>query len=1024
MSIAKSMRFFRLLFLAVGGVMLLAGLGIALAFNGSFQTWAARRALAARPELGLSFDRVEAGWGRIRVQGLRMERDGMFLAVPALEVDLPLWQAAVNRSAVVSRLVAQGWVLNVAKSGSAPASATKLSALAPGPSASGAASVPGRNMAATADTGGEKGQRGFAGLFTGIELPVALSLDGVNLQGEVILPQNQGRTKLLITGGGFAAGKEGALEITAESVLTDPRVSALEAKATLRSAMDSPRSVRRVVLNFDATARGKQFPDGVSLGGTVSAGRVAPGESYGLTLATHGREIVSLQADYVRQNSALRGRWKVNMRDAEVAPFLLGVTLPSFGLAGEGTVEADGELAAIRVEGKLTADGERLEVIRRELAVLGKVHLNADFDLADRRGALEVRRLNAAVAALEPLASVRALQPFEINSSTGEVRAADPAKDLVGVVLHGIPVAWANPFLGAVAVSGGTVRGELVGLPRGGGVAMRSVGPLVIGPLSVATDEGPLLQQTQLTFATTMDYNPQGWQAEVEGLSIKSDGGVVLNLDAKAGRLAGAGQPLRAAGKLSARLPALLAQPVAQRRLALASGDAVVEFAASLGALHEFHAKVELKGLEAIAEGKPVALPGLLTDLRADVAADGRIGFSAPITIQAGKRQSDLAVSGTLAPAKGGLGTLDATLTSNQLVVDDAKAFLGALSLSKPEIGNSTGGAAASRTAAPPWAGIAGSLNLRLREVIYSDAVKVSNVVGRIQLDSGKVKLEGVQVGLGEGGRANLEGTVTFDAARDQPYALDADLALKEFDPGPLLRATDGGQHAPVEGKFDLVSRVSSRAATLEELAIGAGGDFQLTSKGGVFRGLPAAFANPVAGTGKVAGLIAAAGSAIGGLTGKKEPSVVSSKAQAVAEFASSLSAITFDQLSVAVSRDPGRNAILRDFTLIAPEVRLTGAGTILHRPGASILEDSLAMEFRLRARGRQGELLKYLGALDSVADELGYVACTLPLRVGGSLGKPDAGDLNTRLAALALEKAGVTEKASELFNKLIGGAK
>jgi hypothetical protein len=61
---------------------------------------------------------------------------------------------------------------------------------------------------------------------------------------------------------------------------------------------------------------------------------------------------------------------------------------------------------------------------------------------------------------------------------------------------------------------------------------------------------------------------------------------------------------------------------------------------------------------------------------------------------------------------------------------------------------------------------------------------------------------------------------------------------------------------------------------------------------------------------------------------------------------------------------------------------------------------------------------------LDSVTDDLGYAACSMPIRVGGSLGRPDASDLSTRLAALALEKAGVTEKAGELFNRIIGGGK
>ena len=54
----------------------------------------------------------------------------------------------------------------------------------------------------------------------------------------------------------------------------------------------------------------------------------------------------------------------------------------------------------------------------------------------------------------------------------------------------------------------------------------------------------------------------------------------------------------------------------------------------------------------------------------------------------------------------------------------------------------------------------------------------------------------------------------------------------------------------------------------------------------------------------------------------------------------------------------------------------------------------------------------------------MGYAGCTVPIRIGGSIGRPDASDFSAKLAALAAEKAGVTDKATELFNKLIGGGK
>jgi hypothetical protein len=81
-------------------------------------------------------------------------------------------------------------------------------------------------------------------------------------------------------------------------------------------------------------------------------------------------------------------------------------------------------------------------------------------------------------------------------------------------------------------------------------------------------------------------------------------------------------------------------------------------------------------------------------------------------------------------------------------------------------------------------------------------------------------------------------------------------------------------------------------------------------------------------------------------------------------------------------------------------------------------------LEFQLRARGRQGEILKYLGVLDASPDDLGYRACTVPLSIAGTVGQPDAVAVNQRLAALAVDKGGLTEKATELFNRIRGGAK
>jgi hypothetical protein len=249
-----------------------------------------------------------------------------------------------------------------------------------------------------------------------------------------------------------------------------------------------------------------------------------------------------------------------------------------------------------------------------------------------------------------------------------------------------------------------------------------------------------------------------------------------------------------------------------------------------------------------------------------------------------------------------------------------------------------------------------------------------------------------------------------------------ADVALRAFDPGPWFRAFTESKAATVEGKFDVTSKLAGRASTFSDLASGTEGHFQFNSKGGVFRGLPVDVSHIVENSSKLAAWMASAGTALSAIAGKKDFADVANKAEAVAELARGLHPISYDQLSVVVSRDAALNTTLRNFTLIAPEVRLSGNGTALHKPGSSLLEDSLAMEFTLRARGRQGELLKYLGALEPQTDDLGYATCSVPLKIGGTLGNPDPSEVNSKFTALAIERSGFGDKAAELFNKLRGG--
>lgn len=979
-----------------------------LAFNSGVQTWAARRALAGQPQLKAKVGRVAAGFQAVALHDIELEQNGAVITLPSVAADLSVIDAGLKRKINLRRLVAKGWRLDLTGYRFPGAVSAGSVALAP-------AAVPAAALQV------------FQGVFAQAALPFDLTLDGVELEGDVTLPPSpgldSGRAHVVLRGGGLGAGREGAFTFTVTVALTGAAVpmSSLSVSGRLAATMDTPRTFSRLATQAEAAAQGPQFPNGVKLATDLVATRAPSGEGYTISLSDGTRLLAGLKADWPAATRHLAGTWKLDVRDTDLAPFALGRLLPVFAVAGEGQLEVETATGEVRATGKLNAAADRLGVVQPEFSAMGAVRLTAEFDLARRGDTLRVERLVAAFAGARPVADVRALQPFAFNARSGELKVADPARDLLGLTVQGLPLGWVQPFVKNFTFTGGDVRGDFVAIARNGGFSLRPTAPLLVADVAVARAGQPLLRAVDFSLHASADYTPQGWQAELAPLVANRGTVPVLTLDAKAGQLLGANQPIKVAGKFVAHLPALLTQPAATGPVPLLAGEATGDFVASFGRTQEIQATLALTKLAVQPAITKETLPSVSAEVRADIAANGVIGLNLPLRLERDGRTSDLTLAGTLTPVKTGLA-VEARVSGALLVFDDAQLLAGLFAA--PAGAPAAAPKPAGPDAAPPWSGLSGQLKVALKQVVYAGSFHASDVTGSIRLDAGEAKLVDFRGGVGDGADVKVHGGVTFDAKSATPYALAAELGVTEFDPAPLFRAVNPGQPATVEGKFSVASRVSGRAATLADFATAAHGEFQLTSRGGVFRGLPVTYAAKLESAGKIAAGAAAIGNLLGSVTGKKGYADIVNKAQAVTEVSRTLAAISYDQLNVVFSRDAALNTVLKDFTLISPELRLSGAGQATHRPGAGLLADALAMEFTLRTRGRAAELLKYLGALESQADDLGYAACTVPLKISGTLAQPDPSEVNRQLAALALEKSGVTDKASELFNKLLGGGK
>ena len=1002
----KSVR--RLLIAGVVLVVVVLLVGV-LALNSGVQTWAARKALAGQPGLKGTLGEVAIGFQSVVLNNLELEQAGAVITLPSLTAELSVVDACLNQKISLRRLVAKGWTLDL--------TAYKF------PETAGKSSPAVASVSASA----EVAVRVFQGVFARAALPFDLSLDGVELEGDVRLPpapgMTAGRAHVVLKGGGLSSGREGTFvfDLAVELKGNEVPVNALKISGRFIAAMDTPRTFARLATQVEAAATGAQFPNGVKLAADLAAARASTGESYAISLSDGARLLAGLKAELPLGSRHLSGTWKLDLRDTDLSPFALGRSLPLFTLAGAGGLDVETTTSEVQATGTLVASADKLGVVQAELASLGPVKLTAEFDVARRGDSLRVERLRAAFAGVQPVASVQSLQPFEFNPQSGELKVADPTSDLLGLALHSLPLAWVQPFLKDVAFSGTDLRGELVAKARGGGFSLRSKSPLTVAGVSLAQVGKPIFNGVDMSLTAAFDYTPQGWQAEVSPLTATSGSAGVLTLEGKVGQLRGEGQPIKSTGRFSINLSEALRQPALAGKITLTAGTAAGDFIVSLAAKSEIQANVALTNLASDAETSQQKLPSLSAGLRVDISADRVLSLRVPLIIERDGRKSDLTLAGTATPEKSSL-VVDARVTSERFVIDDAQVLSALLTVTPPPA--TVGAVTLPRASAPPWAGISGQVQLALKQVVYSDTFQVSDLAGIVSLEAGSAKLVNFRAGLGDGAEAEVSGALTFDAKSVTPYALAANLALHEFNPGSLLRTFSSGQPATVEGKFAVASQLVGRAASLGDLAASTRGDFQLASKGGVFRGLPMSYSAKVETAGKIAAGAAAIGSILGSVTGKKDIADIANKAQAVAEISKTLTAIPYDQLNLVFTRDEAMNTTLKDFSLIAPELRLSGGGQIMAQPGTGLLEQSLTMEFRLRARGRTADLLKYLGKLDVTTDELGYAPCTLPLNVTGTLARPDTTELNQAMAALALEKSGVTDRASELFNKLIGGGK
>jgi hypothetical protein len=702
----------------------------------------------------------------------------------------------------------------------------------------------------------------------------------------------------------------------------------------------------------------------------------------------------------------MAGSWRLNLRDTDPTPFALGRRLPAFHAAGAGAYDVDSSTGDVHVSGKLRASADRLGVVAKGLGALGPVSLLADFDVARIGAALRVARLDTSLAGSAPVLSVQALQSFEFNPQSGELKVAVPSGDLVGITLSGLPLSWLRGVLPQLELSGSDFQGEFVIRAEDGRLVVRTKAPLSATGVALALSGRPLATGLDLSAFVLADYAQQGWQLQLAPLELRSRGIRMASLEARFGRLAGTGSGVKAAGSWSASLPALLAQPGAASLPRLQGGDAGGSFEASLDSAPMVRVKLALSNL-ALAQGSGAALPSVTGEVRADFEPGGRTTFGIPIHLDYGDRATDLAFSGTLAADANGR-VLDATLGATSVIPADLPALAFLVGREGADSAAAAAGAPRARPSAPFWPGVRGRVLLKIDDVALP-RLELRDVRGTVVLDPASLSVEAGSANLGDGCVSRFEGRLEFSPDAGQPYALRSSLSLDNVDSGRLFRAANPDKPPAIEGRFDVTGHVTGAGEGLQELLDSAQGDLRLSSKDGRFRALQTDVIDAIK---QAPSKLVGALDSVSSLFGKKSENIAS----ALVESARELSDIHYDQMSISAERGADRDIRLTEITLIAPEERLTGKGRIAYAEGVPVRDQALSVDLEMGTRGHVAKVLDMLGLLREGQDELGYRLLSQPIHLGGALRSIDQSQWKDMLLQAPLIK-----KGGGLFDKLLG---
>ena len=657
---------------------------------------------------------------------------------------------------------------------------------------------------------------------------------------------------------------------------------------------------------------------------------------------------------------------------------------------------------SVSVQASYTAD---LPALLAPWLPKGYIKAAGDADFSVTGGKVDVRNLSTRLTSERGVYLVNAatLRPFIFDPVTRRVLGEKKAVNLVQISVGRVPLDWL-PINGPGAQISGTVEpGEFVLRVDGDKILLQAVTPLKLAGVGLVQDGEPAFTGLAIEALPVFEMSgPAAGLAQTGEVTVKNAAGAIM-LTCKGEAVRSLAEGLRASLTFNLDVPTLGTQPLFVETQAVSEGRASGEIRATINAGTQVEARLTVNGLVARESGQLFPVANL--SFRGVVQENGKISLQAPLLLDRAGQRSDLNFAIDLTPA-GRNFSLDGKVSGEHVELADAIAILSVFSAAggsrKSAVGPTETVAKVSADPVSAWARFNGQLGLDIKSVSSGKDWVMTGLVGSVLIDPARVSLEKLEASFGEKSQLTAKSELRFTASA-QPYQLTGEFSLTEFDVGKLFKAIEPAKPPTIEGLFTVAGHFSGSGETLERTKERTRGQFELTSRQGVFRGLQRA-TGKVSMTSKAVELGASVlGSLFGSEKATKAAEKVAGQAYFVDQLAQSVGEFNYDQLSLRLVRDDSLNLTLEDISLISPEIRLLGKGAVTYVAGKPLLDQPMTVALSLAARGKTEQLLGKLRLVDGTRDEVGYARTREVVTIGGSLAKPDPTAFFTRIATAKL---------------------